>query len=263
MEERIQLEEYMRRRAAGGICVAFSGGVDSAVVLKAACGAGGVIHAVTGYTPFHSPLEPVEARRMAQGMGARFHLVQPPLPPELLQNPANRCYLCKKALFTHFWNLAREQGLGSLLDGTNTDDRGVYRPGLRALGELGVGSPLAELGFSKAQVRRLAGEMGLEAARKPSAPCLATRFPYGTPINLELLPRVDELERYVRSLGPQIVRARIHGGSVRLEVPAADFLTVLASGREITAKARELGFLYTALDLLGFRSGSMDEALEV
>jgi uncharacterized protein len=245
--------------------VAFSGGVDSAVLLAAACKAAGVgkVHAVTMQTPFHSPREPEAAAALAGEMGAIHRVITlEELDPALLQNPVDRCYRCKGWVFTTIQAYAAEHGLAAVLDGTNADDLGEYRPGLRALKELGIVSPLARLGISKAAVREMAAAQGISVAKKPSAPCLATRFPYDTPLQVEKLRVVDGLESYLKSLGPQTLRVRVYGDTLRLEVLPEDFSILLEKRVEIAAKAREAGFLYTTLDLEGFRSGSMDLPLQ-
>jgi uncharacterized protein len=256
-----KLEQFLAPLAPGGLCVAFSGGVDSAVILAAACKVAGAgkVHAVTMQTPFHSPREPEAAAALAGEMGAIHRTITlDELDPALLQNPVDRCYRCKGWVFTTIQTYAAEHGLATVLDGTNADDLGEYRPGLRALKELGVISPLAQLGISKAAVREMAAAQGISVAKKPSAPCLATRFPYNTPIRVESLRIIDELENYLKSLGPQTLRVRVYGDTLRLEVLPEDFPLLLEKRVEIAAKARAAGFLYTTLDLEGFRSGSMD-----
>jgi uncharacterized protein len=259
------LEHFLSPLAPGGLCVAFSGGVDSAVILSAACKVAGAgkVHAVTMQTPFHSPREPEAAAALATEMGAIHSILTlEELDPALLQNPVDRCYRCKQWVFTTIQGYAAAHGLATVLDGTNADDLGEYRPGLRALKELGIVSPLAQLGIAKAAVREMAAAQGISVASKPSAPCLATRFPYDTPIRGEKLRVIDELESYLKSLGPQTLRVRVYGDTLRLEVLPEDFSILLENRVEITAKAREMGFLYTTLDLEGFRSGSMDLPLQ-
>lgn len=195
---------------------------------------------------------------MAEAFGAVYAVLTPDLPGELLDNPIHRCYLCKRALFQAIREYADSRGLRHLVDGTNRDDLEEYRPGLKALGELGVHSPLAELGITKAEVRSLAAMLGLKAADKPSAPCLATRYPYNRPIRLERLPGIDRVERRARALGVSGVRARVEGETLRLEVAAGDMPLVLAAREELVALALEAGFVGISLDLEELRSGSMD-----
>jgi len=203
-------------------------------------------------------LEQAEARQLAEAFGAVHKLLTPQLPRELLDNPIHRCYLCKKALFQAIREYADDRGLEHLVDGTNRDDLGEYRPGLKALGELGVHSPLAELGITKAEVRELAAGLGLDVADKPSAPCLATRYPYRHPISLERLPGIDRVERQARAMGISNVRARVEGETLRLEVAAADMPRVLSGREELAGLALEAGFVGISLDLEELRSGSMD-----
>ena len=256
------LQEYMTAWADKGLCVAFSGGVDSAVLLALACQSGGAIHAVTMHTPFHAPSEPEAARLLAEELGAVHTVMRlEELDEALLSNPVDRCYICKKWIFTNIQAYADRHNLAVVLDGTNADDLGEYRPGLRALAELGIKSPLAEMGVTKAEVRAIAELMGISVAKKPSAPCLATRFPYNAPVVLGKMAAVDKLEQLIRRLGCAVVRVRVYGDTLRIEV-AADKLALLLEKREaVIAAAKEEGFLYVTMDLEGFRSGSMDLAV--
>lgn len=260
MEQLRQLREYLTKLASGGLCVALSGGVDSAVLLKAACEvAPENTHAVTLFTPFHSAIEPKQAAILATYCGAVHKVVElEEMPAEVLENPPDRCYLCKKTIFYHIQEYARKKELLHVLDGTNADDLTRYRPGIRALRELDIRSPLAELGFTKAEVRQMAAAMGLAVAGKPSSPCLATRFPYNTPIDPRQLNRVERIEAAVKTFGPQIVRARVHGDTIRLEVRPEDFTLVVAHHRELVRFVEDEGFLCLTLDLAGYQSGSMD-----
>lgn len=262
MTHMAQLEKYIAKLASGGLCVAFSGGVDSAVVLTAARAVCENVHAVMLQTPFHPANEPELAEKTARKTGASFTIIEfDRLPDEIMQNPVDRCYLCKKAIFTEILSYARQSGLQTVLDGTNADDTKEYRPGLKALSELGIKSPLRELGLTKARVREIAAGYGLAVATKPSSPCLATRIPYNTPIEPEVLRKIDEFETYMKLRGFPVVRARIHGDLVRFEVPQAEFEGVLDYREEIIKTAKKLGFKFVTLDLEGFRSGSFDAGL--
>ena len=179
----------------------------------------------------------------------------------ITDNPVDRCYRCKSYMFRNLQNRAKELGIEIIMDGTNEDDLHVYRPGVKALKELGIKSPLAECGVTKAQVRALLKEYGISAAEKPSMPCLATRFPYGTHLTKEALHRVDEAEGYLRELGFYNVRVRVHGSIARIEVDTKDEQKIMESRTQITEKLKALGYGYVTLDLEGFRSGSMDQDL--
>ncbi len=266
---RLSLVNCLAALAPQGICVAFSGGVDSAVVLAAAAeaatrtgGAPSRIHAVTLHSPLHSPAEPERAARAAAELGATHAVVAlDGIPDSIVDNPPERCYLCKRELFARLRAYADRHRLTALLDGTNADDLTVHRPGRRALAELAVRSPLAELGYGKADVRALARRMGLAAADSPAAPCLATRFPYGVRLTAQGMAAAARIEEAVKAAGIGILRARIHGDTVRLEVEPSDFSRILAARADLAALCHELGYRYITLDIEGFRSGSMDTAV--
>lgn len=261
MEAIHRLRDYLEPLAEAGICIAFSGGVDSALLLAAAvevCGRGKV-HAVTLHTPLHPPSDSKEAKELAEELGAIYSVVEiPEIPEAIRNNPSDRCYLCKKDLFSRLWDDAATKQLSHLLDGTNADDLKEYRPGLQALRELRVASPLAELGITKKQVREMAEAMGLSVSKKPSTPCLATRFPYGDPLTPDGMERANQMERFLRDKGFPVVRARVHRDVLRLEVPVTDLERLLSHREELVSLGRELGFYYVSLDLAGFSSGSMD-----
>ena len=182
--------------------------------------------------------------------------------PEFVSNPPDRCYVCKLARFRLLGELAAVQGFAVLVEGSNADDLGDYRPGRRAVAETHTVSPLQDLGFSKTEIRALAKALGLSVWDRPSAPCLATRFPYGSPVTLSGLSQVADGERYLASLGFRSVRVRHHGQLARLEV-APDEIERLASLREqVSAYFKSLGFNYVAADLDGYRLGSLNEVLK-
>lgn len=259
-----QLEEYAKE----DVIVAFSGGVDSSLLLKMVCEAsqkaGIRIYAVTIETKLH-PAEDIKiAKRVAEETGA-IHRV---LPIDELSdagiedNPLDRCYRCKKYLFSEIKNMAESLGVKNILEGTNEDDLHVYRPGIRAVRELGIKSPLADAKMTKVQIRRLAGEYGISVAKRPSGPCLATRFPYGARLSYEVMHNVEQGEKFLKELGFYNVRIRVHGNITRIEVDEKDIPMLISLKEQIIRFLRNLGFLYITVDLQGFRSGSMDENLK-
>lgn len=259
-----RLNNYFKDLRSKNICIAFSGGVDSSLVLKTAVLSGKNIYAVMFNTKLHPCREEAEAREIAGKIGIEITVmnIDEFSNPEILKNPINRCYICKKMLFTELLNFAKEKSCDVVLDGTNFDDYGQYRPGIKALNELGVRSPLAELKMTKAEVREAAKELGLEVHNKPSAPCMATRFPYDTNITIEALEKVEEAEEFIKSLGITQCRVRVHGDIVRLEVEENDFTSILKEKQSIIVKLKTLGYTYITLDIEGFRSGSMDVLIE-
>lgn len=263
-----RLKEFFRSRAAGGIALAFSGGVDSLLLLE-------VLRllrqeepfplaAMTIHSPFHREEETAAAGEEAARADVEWVRIDCDLlaDPAVRENPPDRCYRCKRRIFSSVLAEAAARGLRTVVDGTNADDLGVWRPGVRALRELGVLSPLAELGISKAEVRAIAAELGMKEADKPASPCLATRFPYGTTLTPEALRRVAEGEALLRQVVPEArdLRLRSSGELARIEVPLAQLQQVVARREAIVAGLKQLGFVYITLDLEGFRSGSMDRA---
>lgn len=259
------LNQWMAARVSDGLAVAFSGGADSALVLYAACrqrtAADPPIHAVYFRTRLHPAGEEDAAEAMAAAWGARFVVLEIDEweITGLAAHPRNRCYLCKRTLFERLKQYADSAGARWIADGTHCEDDPAKRPGMQALSELDIQSPLRELNFTKADVRALGAALGIAASRKPSSPCLATRLPYGEPLSPELLQRIDAGEIMLRSLGLADVRLRIHGPVARIEVLPKDMEQILVNRMYVTEKLRILGFHYVTLDLQGFRSGSMDE----
>lgn len=258
-----QLKEYIKQ----DVCIAFSGGVDSALLLKAVkkCAEQAEhpinIHAVTFDTTLHPSCDLEIAKRVADEAGVihKIIFVNELEQKEIRFNPKNRCYLCKKTLFQKLIEYAKSVNVSVILEGTNEDDLHVYRPGLQAIRELGIISPLADAGFTKEEVRKLAEELGISVARRPSTPCLATRLPYGAEIKPELLGQIAKGEEYLKKIGFPIVRLRVHDTIARIEIPKEDFGRFFEKNEEITTELKGLGFHYITLDMQGFRSGSMDE----
>lgn len=265
MEDKyLALEKEISSLVEEGVCVAFSGGVDSSLILKIACEAGKRLNKDVYSVTFETKLHPVSdvriSKEVAGEMGAIHSIIQLNEfeNKEILKNPVDRCYQCKKSLFINLLDFAKENNLKHVLDGTNADDLKVYRPGIKALRELGVVSPLAKLGITKTEVREIAKMLGISVASRPSAPCMATRLPYNTDISFELLDRIEKGEEYIKGLGFQVVRMRVHGDIVRIEVNKEDLPKLLGNGDIIIKYLKDLGFIYITLDLEGFRSGSMD-----
>ena len=244
--------------------VAFSGGVDSAVVAAAAhriLGENAV--AVTARSSTISEKELEGAIRVAGEIGIEHVVIDEDEldDPRFAANPVNRCYYCREGLVNAIRRLADERGIKFVLDGANADDPDEHRPGLVALREGGSMSPLLELGLGTSDVRMIAACWGLSVGDKPSIASLASRIPYGEPITKEKLRMVERAEDYLRTLGFSQLRVRNHRGVARIEVEPGEFETALENRAGITKKLKELGFNYVTLDLQGYRSGSMDEVL--
>jgi uncharacterized protein len=250
----------------GSVAVAYSGGVDSTLVVKAAHDVlGGRAVAVTARSETYLASEFEAAVELARAIGVRHEVIETSeLGVEGFSgNPPDRCYYCKRELFTRIREVADRLGFAHVADGANADDPLDHRPGLRAASELGVVSPLAEAGLSKAQVREVSKELGLVTWSKPALACLASRFPYGEEITAAKLDRVAEAEEYLRGLGLEELRVRSHGPVARIEVPAAQIERLAEAGTRggIVERLKALGFTYVAIDLEGLRSGSMNETL--
>ncbi len=246
------------------VMLAFSGGVDSSLLLKLCCQAakksGKKVYAVTVQTELHPTKDLEIAKRIVGECGAE-HIVL--FLDELEEagityNPENRCYLCKKCLFQKLLDRAGELEVRNVMEGTNEDDLHVYRPGIQALKDLGIISPLALAGMTKAEVRRMAAEYGSSVANRPSTPCMATRFPYGAKLSYEIMRYVEEGEEWLREQGFYNVRIRVHDKIARIEVDKNDMEKMLLMGEEVISRIKKYGFDYVTLDLEGFRSGSMD-----
>ena len=244
--------------------VAFSGGVDSGLVCAAAHVAlGDRMLALTIRSPVDPPGETEFARALAHQVGFAHQIIDHDDldNAQFVANPPDRCYHCKLARFQVAQTIARERGYAVLLEGSNADDSRDYRPGARAVTELRVRSPLAETGLAKADIRAISHALGLATADRPSAPCLATRFPYGTPITRDGLRQVAEAERALCEAGLGYLRVRHHGSVARIEVTATDMERLIAQRDAVVAWLKAIGFQYVTMDLQGYRSGSMNEVL--
>jgi uncharacterized protein len=250
----------------GKVAVAFSGGVDSTFLLKAAHEVlGPDVIAVTARSSTYPEREYTEASEYIKGLGVKhITIVSEELEIEgFSKNPTNRCYFCKRELFSKIRELAAQNGIEYVVDGSNIDDLGDYRPGMAALGELGISSPLRDAGLTKDDIRALSKDMGLPTWDKQPFACLASRFPYGHEITREKLGMVDRAEQYLLDLGFRQVRVRHHGDIARVEVSVNErkrfFDEELMD--KVHAKLKEIGFNYIALDLKGYRTGSMNETI--
>ena len=266
-EKKRCLKSLMKEYAEKDVCVAFSGGVDSSLVLVLACEAAREtkkkVYALTMDTVLHPKADLETARQVLEKTSAyHFILHSDELAvPEIRNNPVNRCYLCKKELYLRMLSFAREKGTDVLLEGSNEDDMHVYRPGRRAIEELKVHSPLARCHFTKEEVRAFAAEYGISVASRPSAPCLATRLPYGTEIDLSLLERIEKAEEFLKTIITGNIRVRLHGDILRLEADPEAMGRICEKREDIIEELKKVGVPYITLDLEGFRSGSMDIGL--
>jgi uncharacterized protein len=252
----------------GSCLVAFSGGVDSSFLLKVASEVLGKdkVLAVSAKSETYPKEELEYAKEVAKEFGVEHLTIesQELEIPEFKMNPWNRCYYCKTELFQKLKDVTKERGLNFVIDGTNYDDISDHRPGMKALKELGIRSPLKEAMMTKEDIRNFSKKMGLKTWNKPSFACLASRFPYGKEITKEKLTTVDKAESFLRKLNFKQVRVRHHGEIARIELERDDIGTFVSKGLmdEVVKKFKELGFLYVTLDLEGYRTGSMDEPLK-
>jgi len=244
--------------------VAFSGGVDStflAVMVHRTLGERSL--AVTAVSPTYPESQLIEARELATQFGFPHRVIHTNEfeDPKFINNPPERCYFCKLALFRELRQIADRKGFVAVLDGANFDDLADFRPGHRAAQEMKVRNPLQEVGLTKAEIRELSKKMGLPTWQKPAYACLASRIPYGQVITAEALARIDQAESFLISLGFQEIRVRDHFPVARLEIGRADLEQAWKLRPRIASRLHELGFPYVTIDLDGFRSGSMNAVL--
>ncbi len=259
-----KLQELMAEYTKNDLAIAFSGGVDSTLLLKLACEAAlknnTKVYAYTIHTMLH-PMEELEiTEKLAGEYGAIYRAIQVDELKEsgIENNPVNRCYLCKKYMFTSLQKDTIQNHIPILIEGTNLDDTKAYRPGIQALKELDIKSPLLMAEFTKSDIRELALELGIEVANKPSAPCLATRFPYNTMLCQDELDKVEAMEGKLKEMGFYNLRCRIHGKLVRIEVDEQDIIKLVKLKEEVISYVKQTGYDYITVDLEGFRSGSQD-----
>src|SRR5512145_861928 len=246
------------------VVVAYSGGTDSTLVLKVAHEVlGDRAIAMTAVSASLAATDQAEAEQIARQIGAKHVLVatEETANPEYLANTPNRCFFCKTETYDKLVEYAQANGYAAIVDGTNADDVGDHRPGRQAAREHSVHSPLLEAGFTKADIRALAKEYGLPNWDKPAAACLSSRVPYGTTITIPMLSQVESAEAMLRGLGIRQLRVRHHDQVARIEVNPDDFATLLAHRQEVVTALKAVGYQYVTLDLAGFRSGSMNEAI--
>jgi len=245
--------------------VAYSGGTDSTFLLKVAYDVlGKNVTAVTATSLTYPKQELDQAKQLAKNIGANHIIIKSEemTDEKFSKNTPNRCYYCKKELFSKIKKIAIAQNISYIIDGSNVDDKKDYRPGAKALIEHGVRSPLKEAGLTKKEIRELSHKMQLNSWDNPAQACLASRFPYGTRITKERLKQVERAESYLSNLGLNQIRVRYHNDIARIEATKDDFEKILKDAKKIVQQFKKLGFAYVTLDIEGYRTGSLNEVLK-
>jgi len=250
----------------GSVLVAFSGGVDSSFLLKTAHEVlRDEVFAVIASSETYPEKEKEEAIKIAQCLNVRYKIIRTLEleNPDFVNNSPQRCYFCKRVLFSRLKEIAEDEGISCVIDGANLEDTGDYRPGSIAAEELGIRSPLKEARFIKSEIRKLSKQLGLPTWNKPSMACLASRFPYYMRIDMKSLKRVSQTEDFLRALGFSQIRVRHHGQIARIEIEPKEFPEIMEKGvrEKIVKTLKKLGYTYITVDLAGYRTGSMNEPL--
>jgi uncharacterized protein len=260
----IKLKEILEQY--GDLLIAYSGGVDSTLLIKIAYDVlGDNVLAVIAKSETYTKEEGSSAENFAKKLGIKYEVIITDefSDDNFINNPPERCYYCKKDLFTKLVEVAKKEGIKYVADGSNVSDLSDYRPGTNASKEFGIVSPLRDAGFTKDDIRKLSKQLKLPTWNKPALACLASRIPYGTRITKEILERIEKGERYVKSMGIEQVRVRHHGDLARIEVDKEHIPALIEHGiaDKIDNKFRSIGYKYVTIDLKGYRTGSMNEVL--